>query len=128
MAAAPASVGRPALIEPDAIRDAGLRVVVGIDAGKVGELWDGGSAMLKRDVARDAFMANIASTRKGSERPTARDWIAIHRAQGGGTLPAGQYASVQFATTFAGGHALREILSFRLDDDGVWRFVGYAVE
>lgn len=114
-------------VEPNTVRDVGLRMAKIIDSGQAGQLWDGGSPVIKRTVSRDAFVANIAAKRKGFEQPVAREWAAITRQQGG-TLPPGKYMSVQFLTVFSGNRALRELISFRQDEDGTWRFVGYAIQ
>lgn len=45
--------------------------------------------------------------------------------EAGGSLPLGQYVSVRFATTGTNGRVMEEVISFRLDDDGQWRLVGY---
>lgn len=127
-AAAPAAAARnDAGIEPNAVRDAALRMARIVDSGQAGQLWDGGSPVIKRTASRDAFVANTAAKRKGFEQPVAREWAAITRQQGG-TLPPGKYMSVEFLTSFPGNRVLRELISFRQDEDGTWRFVGYAVQ
>lgn len=114
-------------VEPNSVRDVGLRMAGVVDAGQAGQLWDGGSPVIKRTVSRDAFVANVTTTRKGFGQPVTREWAAITRQQGG-TLPPGKYMSVQFLTTFSGNRVLRELISFRQDEDGTWRFVGYAIQ
>ena len=114
-------------IEPNAVRDVALRMARVVDSGQAGQLWDGGSPVIKRTASRDAFVANTAAKRKGFEQPVAREWAAITRQQGG-TLPPGKYMSVEFLTTFPGNRVLRELISFRQDEDGIWRFVGYAIQ
>ncbi|PJK13614.1 hypothetical protein CO613_09475 [Lysobacteraceae bacterium NML07-0707] len=66
-------------------------------------------------------------------RPVSSTWLSVLRqqvdanaAQQAGNPPQGMYISVRFATTFSSGHGLLELVSFRLDEDGVWRVVGYS--
>jgi hypothetical protein len=126
--AAPAAPARSdAGVEPNIARDVGLRMARVIDSGQAGQLWDSGSPVIKRTVSRNDFVANIAAKRKGFEQPVSREWAAITRQQGG-TLPPGKYMSVQFSTAFSGNRTLRELISFRQDEDGTWRFVGYAIQ
>ena len=57
----------------------------------------------------------------------ARDG-AWHQAGDGKALPSGLYASVEFLVEFSGKRTMRELVSFRLDEDGTWRFSGYVVQ
>lgn len=41
--------------------------------------------------------------------------------------PPGQYVSVRFATTGNNAKVMEEVVSFRRDDDGQWRLVGYTL-
>ena len=116
-------------IEPNAIRDAGLRVALAIDAGDVAKLWDESSAVTKKSVTRDAFVAGINQGRKPLGRIATRNWLSVRRQFGDGqALPSGLYASAEFLAESAGKPPVRELVSFRLDEDGTWRFAGYAVQ
>lgn len=121
---------RPAAaIAPNALYEAALRMARGIDAGQAAQLWEAASAVTKRSVTREAFVAGVSQARKPLGAVTARDWHAVRRQNSsGGSLPAGQYASVEFAAVLAGGRVAQEMISFRLDEDGVWRFAGYVAQ
>jgi hypothetical protein len=129
-AAAPAAANpAAATIEPNAIRDAGMRVALAIDAGQVAKLWDEASAVTKKSVGRDAFVAGINKGRQPLGRIANRNWLSVRRQFGDGqALPAGLYASAEFLAEAAGKPPVRELVSFRLDEDGTWRFAGYAVQ
>lgn len=128
-AARPAPAPVPGAIEPNAIRDAGLRVAMAIDAGQAAGLWDEASTVTKKSVKRDAFVAGINNGRRPLGKITGRNWLSVRRQSGDGTtLPAGLYASTEFLAEFAGKPPVRELVSFRLDEDGTWRFAGYAVQ
>jgi hypothetical protein len=119
----------PGTIEPNAIRDAAMRVVLAIDAGQAAKLWDEASTVTKKSVARDAFVAGINKGRQPLGKIATRNWLSIRRQFGDGqALPSGMYASAEFLAEAAGKPPVRELVSFRLDEDGTWRFAGYAVQ
>jgi hypothetical protein len=119
----------PGVIDPNAIRDAGARVVTAIDAGQASRLWDEASPITRQAVTRDAFVAGIARSRQPLGAAANRNWLSVRRQAGdGNALPSGLYASIEFLAEFAGKPPVRELVSFRLDEDGVWRFAGYAVQ
>jgi hypothetical protein len=83
----------------------------------------------KKTVARDAFVAGITKSRQPLGRIANRNWLSVRRQFGDGqALPSGLYASAEFLAEAAGKPPVRELVSFRLDEDGVWRFAGYAVQ
>lgn len=119
----------PGAIEPNAIRDAGMRVVMAVDEGQVARLWDEASAVTKKSVTRDAFIAGINKSRLPLGKTANRNWLSVRRQSGdGNALPPGLYASTEFLAEFPGKQPIRELVSFRLDEDGIWRFAGYAVQ
>lgn len=109
----------------------GQQVVQMIDQGRVGELWDGASAGARKRVSRDDFVRQVAQTRTPLGAPQARTWVSVSRlAMGGADAElAGQYVNVEYETRFAGRpeQTLRELTTFHLGPDGVWRFSGYFV-
>jgi hypothetical protein len=119
----------PGTIEPNAIRDAGLRVVMAIDTGQTAKLWDESSTITKNSVTRNAFIAGIGNSRQPFGKIASRNWLSVRRQSADGTgLPPGLYASIEFLAEVSGKPPIRELVSFRLDEDGVWRFSGYAVQ
>lgn len=119
-----------AAIHPGVLYDAGLKFAQLIDAGQAATLWDNGSTLIKRTVKRDDFVATVAKARAAVGPLSARNWRAIqHQYSNGGQaqIPAGEYASVNFAIV-AGGKPANEAVTFRHDEDGAWRFVGYVVQ
>lgn len=130
----PTASARPAApaagtIEPNAIRDAGVRVVMAMDAGQAAKMWDEASAVTKKSVTRDAFVAGTNKARQALGKTNNRNWLSVRRQFGDGqALPQGLYASAEFLAESPGKPPVRELVSFRLDEDGVWRFAGYAVQ
>lgn len=119
----------PGTIEPNAVRDAGMRVLMAIDAGQAAKLWDEASTITKKSVSREAFVAGIGKSRQNVGKPASRNWLSVRRQFGdGNALPSGLYASTEFLAEQAGKPPVRELVSFRLDEDGNWRFTGYAVQ
>lgn len=117
-------------IQPGALLDAAIRVAKSVDAGQVPQLWNDASSVAKRAAAKDAFVAGIAELRKPLGAPVGRDWLAVRRTVSDGktAVPAGLYGSVELAATFAGNRTVRELVTFRLDEDGVWRLSGYTLQ
>jgi hypothetical protein len=111
----------------------GLQVVQLVDQAKTGELWDGAAPAARKRMARTDFMAEVSRVRGPLGAPLQRTWVAINRqvlADADADL-AGQYVSVEYETRFANAAAsrasMRELVSFHMDRDRVWRFSGYVL-
>lgn len=109
---------------------AGLNAARLIDAGRAAEVWDGASTVARRAVARDAFVTQVAADRARLGELASRGHPSLTRVQyaAAGALPEGLYINVSFPTRFANSaRPVRELVSFRLDEDRVWRVSGYSV-
>lgn len=110
----------------------GMQAIEMIDQGKAGELWDGAAPATRKRVTRADFVGQIARSRAQIGMPQMRTWVSVNRqvvaAQDGDT--AGQYVSIEYETRFASKSdgTVRELVSFHLDQDRVWRFSGYALK
>ena len=112
------------------LTNAATQVVQMIDANRVGEAWDVSTDVVKRIVPRASFVEQVAADRARLGAPTARGQAVVTRTQfqDGGEVPAGLYINVAFPTTFANNaEPVRELVSFRLDEDQVWRLSGYSL-
>src|SRR5690554_146610 len=112
------------------LTNAATQVVQMIDANRVGDVWDLSTEAVKRIVPRDSFVQQVAADRQRLGAPTARGEAVVTRSQfqEGGEVPAGLYINVAFPTTFANNaEPVRELVSFRLDEDQVWRLSGYSL-
>lgn len=126
---AQAATAAPKGVEPGALRDAALQIASAVDAGQAAQIWKDASAVVKRTVTDDEFVAGTKKLRQPLGALVGRDWISIRRMAGDGKeVPAGLYGSVEFVTTFAGNRVVRELVTFRLDEDSVWRLSGYTVQ
>lgn len=109
----------------------GLQVVQMIDQGRAGELWDGASAGARKRVTREAFVQQVAQARAPLGAAKARTWVAVTRQAlaGDDAEIAGQYVNVEHETSFANRpqQTVRELSTFHLGRDGVWRFSGYFI-
>lgn len=119
---------QPQLPDPGRMTATAVAFVHAIDAGRAAELWNSASTVTRASVTRQAFADAVAKVRAPLGAVVGRDWLAVSRRSGGqNSLPAGNYVSVEFVTVFAGNRLARELVSFRLDEDGVWRFTGYTL-
>lgn len=123
---------RAALQKQDAeMSDAAQQVLELVDAGRIGEVWDGASAVMKRVVPREEFVNQVSDERGRLGRPVDRGTAGVTRTQfpAGARVPQGMYVNVATPTRFqkSAGQVVRELVSFRLDEDRVWRVSGYSV-
>ncbi|NYZ62744.1 DUF4019 domain-containing protein [Luteimonas deserti] len=109
---------------------AAQQVLQMIDANRAAEVWDGASQTMKAAVGRDEFVSQLQADRTRLGAPSRRDAPVVSRSQfrEGDAVPAGIYVNVAFPTTFAlQPEPIRELVSFRLDEDRTWRVSGYSV-
>jgi hypothetical protein len=109
----------------------GLQVAQMIDQGKTDELWDGAAPVARKQVSRVDFGSQIAKSRASLGTAQQRIWVAVNRQvlTSNDTDMAGQYVNVEYETRFSNrpDNTLRELVSFHLDSDRIWRFSGYVV-
>ncbi|NIK02700.1 DUF4019 domain-containing protein [Xanthomonas cannabis] len=109
---------------------AALRVAQMVGANKAASLWDGASAVAKTAVKRDAFVAQLAGERARLGAVVGRGQSSVTRVKygPGAQVPEGLYVNVSFPTRFANApQPVRELVSFRLDEDKTWRVAGYSL-
>lgn len=132
--AAPAPLTRQqkaALAQQDAeIVHAARQVMALVDAGRIDEVWNGASPTIKRMVAGGEFAMQVKADRERLGAVRSRDTPSVTRERyaAGSRVPQGEYLNVAIATHFANApQPVRELVSFRLDEDRVWRVSGYSV-
>jgi hypothetical protein len=109
---------------------AALAVMQLVDTNRIGEIWDGASAVMKQAVSKDDFIRQITLDRNRLGSVTGRGNAVVTRSQGqeGSGIPPGLYINVHVPTQFASQQqAVRELVSFRLDEDRTWRVSGYTL-
>jgi hypothetical protein len=111
------------------MEQAALQVIQLVDQDKLAEIWDGASSVTKQIVTRDAFVRGVETDRRTVGVPEARTLAQLTYSQSDGRkLPPGVFANVAFATRFANEkQPVRELISFHLDNDHVWRVTGYTL-
>ncbi|WP_286071395.1 DUF4019 domain-containing protein [Stenotrophomonas sp. 57] len=138
-AAKPATAGAPALTaaqqaqvqKQDAeMGAAAMKAAQLVDANRAGELWDGASAVARRAVPKAAFVSQLTNERARLGALAGRGQPTITRVKysAGAAVPEGLYINVSFPTRFANSaQPVRELVSFRFDEDQVWRLAGYSL-
>ena len=109
---------------------AATRVAQLVDGSKTAEVWDGASSVTRKAVTRDQFASNVNGDRAKLGTLVSRGKPSITRVQypAGSSVPEGIYLNVSFPTRFANNaQPVRELVSFRLDEDKVWRASGYSL-
>lgn len=109
---------------------AALQVAQLVDANRAAEAWKGASAVAKKSVSEAAFVSQLSADRKRLGALASRGQPLVTRVKyaPGATVPEGLYINVSFPSRFANSaQPVRELVSFRLDEDRVWRLAGYSV-
>lgn len=112
------------------ITQAALQVARLVDSQQAAQVWDGASVVARKAVTRDAFANSVNADRGRLGALVSRGKPSITRVQypAGASVPEGIYLNVSFPTRFANNaQPVRELVSFRLDEDKVWRASGYSV-
>lgn len=118
-------------VQPNDLVQGGLQAVQMIDQNKIGELWDGATAAARKRVTRAEFASQVGKARAPLGAVQQRTWVVINRqvvADNDADL-AGQYVSIEYEARFANNAnaTVRELVTFHLDTDRVWRFSGYVL-
>lgn len=109
---------------------AAMQVMQMVDANRIGEIWDGASATMKRVVTKDDFVKQVTIDRNKLGKVASRGKSTVSRSQfpADAKVPEGLYLNVAVPTTFADApEPVRELVSFRLDEDKTWRVSGYSL-
>lgn len=98
-----------------------------LDAGQFAQLWLNSASFVRDRLNKDQFITDMQRARQGVGVVQHRGWASVTRVRysSSAELPDGLYATVDYATTKAGGGTVYEKLSFRLEPDGRWHFTGY---
>lgn len=125
---APTINQRAAEKQAEQMTSAAIQVLNLIDQGKSGEIWEGLSSTIQPKVSKNSFTQRIAEDQSTLGAPSKRQQISAYRSEANGqsNIPKGIYYSVIFETNFAKGQG-RELVSFRFDNDQIWRVAGYSL-
>lgn len=109
---------------------AARRVTQLVDENQAAQVWEGASAVARKAVTREQFVSSISADRGRLGALVSRGKPSITRVQyqAGAAVPEGIYTNISFPTRFANNaQPVRELVSFRLDEDKVWRASGYSL-
>jgi len=109
---------------------AAVQIAQLVDANRAAEAWRGASAVARKSVTEQAFVSQLSADRNRLGALASRGQPVVTRVKyaAGATVPEGLYINVSFPTRFANSaQPVRELVSFRLDEDRVWRLAGYSV-
>jgi hypothetical protein len=106
-----------------------LQIARMVDNGQIGAVWDQASLVAKQTTSRADFINQINDDRARLGTAGDRKLSAITRTQSkGGKVPAGLYINVSYRTEFSKTkQPVRELMSYHLDTDRVWRLSGYTL-
>jgi hypothetical protein len=95
-----------------------------VDAGKYGQSWNDVSQYLKKKITKKEWVAELQQIRAPLGAVTSRRFADVQLRNDLRGLPAGQYAAVQFTTTFEKSPTAPEVVAMVLES-GQWRVVAY---
>lgn len=113
-----------------AMTAAALQAARMVDAGRAADLWKNASSAARRTVDDATFTRQLAQDRARLGALVSRGQPSISRVRynAGAAVPEGLYLNVAFPARFASSdQPVRELVSFRLDEDQTWRLAGYSV-
>ncbi|MEJ1163642.1 DUF4019 domain-containing protein [Variovorax sp. CCNWLW186] len=118
-------------VEASDMVQGGMQAIQMIDQGKAEELWSGATQATRKRVTRTDFLAKLSKSRSPLGAPLQRTWVAVNRqaVADPDTDTAGQYVSIEYETRFSNkpDGTVRELVSFHLDRDRIWRFSSYVL-
>ncbi len=115
--------------DPTTFKDMALKAAAVIDSGGYQKIWKEATKHTQDAVNEKTFISQVDSNRKAVGAVQKRAWRSITQvqmAEKSGNVNPGHYVNVNFNSTFSSGSQGNELVSFRKDDDGKWRFSGYV--
>ncbi|WP_199030361.1 DUF4019 domain-containing protein [Ralstonia sp. ASV6] len=101
------------------------RVVAQLETGQYGAVWEGAAPLVRAAVSKEAFARQMQAThRSGGIQDYG--WASIVRIEykNDRDIPDGLYANVDYAAHLKMGGITYKLLSFRVESDERWHFVG----
>lgn len=104
------------------------RVVAQLAVAQYGDVWDGAAPLVRLAIDRTAFVRQMQATHQSDGNVSDHGWASITRIQyqSSRDIPDGLYANVDYAVHIKNGSVKYRLISFRLEEDGHWHFVGDA--
>lgn len=133
LATIPAAYAAPVSenINPGQIYAGAISALQQIDRGDLGAIWDNSSEVTRRSTTKSNFINSVRQLRRPLGAPKYRQWqtvtwqkVKIKNVKNAYNI----FVSVRFVTNFTRRAMVNEMVSFRLDRDGSWRFTGYVIQ
>lgn len=118
---------QPTLADDNDTIEAGQKWLALIDRGRADAAWDLASAYLKSVVTRDQWVKGMRDYRKPFGKLASRKAVKFGRSHSLPGAPDGDYAIIQYESTFANGKRATEQLTWMLEDENTWRVSGYYI-
>jgi Protein of unknown function (DUF4019) len=118
---------QPTLEDDKDTIDASRQWLALLDAGKYGAAWDISSQQLKTTVTRAKWNAGIRDARKPFGKLASRKATRFARSHAMPGAPDGDYAVIEFESSFANGKQALEHITWVLEKGEVWRVAGYYI-
>jgi hypothetical protein len=97
-----------------------------LDANQLSRAYDQCAELLKKDVTRQKFASGVRDFRKPYGKVKDRQPSKFARAHVMPGAPEGDYALIEFETTFAKKKGDEQVV-WMLEKDGIWRVSGYFI-
>lgn len=112
----------------DALIDAARRAAQLIDDDRAVDAWNAAAPFMFARIGSDRFASGVRDARKAFAKTSLRTWAGVKRVryERDVEVPAGLYGNVDFSTQLVDGSTMFELVTMRLERDGVWRLTGYV--
>ncbi len=114
----------------DELVQAGLNTLRQIEDNRAGDAWEAAAPFVKARFPKAELVGTLQKARATFGSVAQRTWASVSRVrqttaseQG---FPPGLYANIDYSTRLTDGRTVFELVSFRLELDGVWRLTGYV--
>jgi hypothetical protein len=122
---------KPALPEADAktvAPKAAEAWLATIDNGQYAQSWSQSSELFRNAITQDKWVSAMEGVRKPLGKLVSRTVISTQTATNLPGAPDGQYAVMQFNTSFASKQSAMETVTFMLEKNGQWKAAGYYIK
>lgn len=99
-----------------------------IDGARYPESWAGAGELFRQRIARDDWARDAAAARAPLGAPGGRKLRALSYATSLPDLPAGDYVTLVYDSSFANGSGVAETVVAVRERDGQWRLAGYFIK
>lgn len=96
-----------------------------IDQGNYQESWEEASPWLRKNVDANQWAEHAGSFRRPLGIVNGREFASVEYHDTLEDMPAGNYAFVFFDSSLADNGSASEMVGLMLDDDSIWRVIGY---